>query len=713
MITWLLTNTLTAALFAGLVWLVIRVSKPAPGIRHALWLIVLLKLISPVEFLWSVPVAVRPAPKSESTILTAEPTAKPDGPVYGLINEELFVVTMGEKLATTPEVATDNAEIERRTPSTQIETVLPAGPAEPEERWRLWILFVWLAGGLFTISRLMRDTYRFGRFAKLAKKAPESLNAEVALVAGRMGLRTPGVRMLAGLASPVMWCVGRPVLLWPADLDKQVTGEGRRAVIAHELAHLRRRDHWVRWLEMMVAVVHWWNPVFWLARQRLRADAELACDQWATTQADRRTYAEALLAVCMFQPRRRPAAAVGVLGEGKREMQERLTQIMRMSSPNRAAFAAKLFVVLFGLASIPALTLGQAPAPVETVAMVDFTELDDELRVIFADLDLQDGDLKASSDDESQLIQLRLATLQRRYETLVKSREQNREAVKKDEAVLFEKLAEARRSAQRHQELVQAAENQGRARADYVKSRLEAARTNPVGPPGASATYVAGSNGVKVIGPDGKEMTGVIVTIDGAMQSHIYRPVTVPTPSSPVDPAKSVPPGRATEQYGYANPVVPPRASQPVKPDMAACANCHRHSPKIDNNAKCSFVPGEALRSANTSSSTLPTMLSRATYQLPKGQAARVASLLNGMKNKAIEALAEGDHLIVTTTPDAQQVIGNFVRLMGDPAAFKALKFGRDAETQLMAVPFDTVSVFEKIAFDVAPLAYTPAKPAK
>ena len=106
-------------------------------------------------------------------------------------------------------------------------------------------------------------------------------------------------------------------------------------------------------------------------------------------------------------------------------------------------------------------------------------------------------------------------------------------------------------------------------------------------------------------------------------------------------------------------------------------------------------------------------MLSRATYQLPKGQAARVASLLNGMKNKAIEALAEGDHLIVTTTPDAQQVIGNFVRLMGDPAAFKALKFGRDAETQLMAVPFDTVSVFEKIAFDVAPLAYTPAKPAK
>ena len=73
MIAWLLTNTLTAALLAGLVYAVIRVGKPAPGVRHALWLIVLLKLVSPVEFLWSVPLAVRPAPMAEESPVSIEP----------------------------------------------------------------------------------------------------------------------------------------------------------------------------------------------------------------------------------------------------------------------------------------------------------------------------------------------------------------------------------------------------------------------------------------------------------------------------------------------------------------------------------------------------------------------------------------------------------------------------------------------------------------
>ena len=53
--------------------------------------------------------------------------------------------------------------------------------------------------------------------------------------------------------------------MWPAGLDCRLKGEGRRAVLAHELAHLRRRDHWVRRLEMVAAVFHWWNPLFWLA----------------------------------------------------------------------------------------------------------------------------------------------------------------------------------------------------------------------------------------------------------------------------------------------------------------------------------------------------------------------------------------------------------------------------------------------------------------
>ena len=41
-------------------------------------------------------------------------------------------------------------------------------------------------------------------------------------------------------------------------------------LLAHELAHYARGDHWVRWLELIVAVLFWWHPAAWVARVKLR-----------------------------------------------------------------------------------------------------------------------------------------------------------------------------------------------------------------------------------------------------------------------------------------------------------------------------------------------------------------------------------------------------------------------------------------------------------
>ncbi len=512
---------------------------------------------------------------------------------------------------------------------------------------------MWVAGGAAVFARMTRDTWRFGRFARHAKKAPDELVAEVAVVANRLGLRPPAVKKLAGLASPVMWCVGRPMLLWPADLDKQVTGDGRRAVIAHELAHLRRRDHWVRRLEMLAAVAHWWNPIFWLARRRLRADAEWACDEWAAAQADRRAYAEALLAVCSFQPRRRPAPAVGVLGEGKRDMQERLTLIMKPTTPSRAAYAAKLCVCLFGLAAVPAWTLGQAPAPAKPEAT---KAPDPDARPDLGALRLFSIAVPTMEEDAAaQAIQDQIKALTVKLEAL---------RLKQQQAEFKVRLYGA------GDRPAAAGEDLKRYEAELARAKAAADRANSatrftelmksVKAAGAQQKLIAGQNGVKVIGPDGKEIPGVIVIIDDRT-GKVIAPAAKPLPPIAVTVPGGVPivPGEHPGWPGY-------------KP------------PGIEKAEPSGWTP---LAKPQPTAAPGTMTLSRATYKLPKEQAALLATLLNGLKHAVIETKTDSDTLVVTTTPEAQAVVQRFVALLAGDTVYG---YRADLKISPLTLPAET-----------------------
>jgi hypothetical protein len=186
------------------------------------------------------------------------------------------------------------------------------------------------------------------------------LTRRVAELADRLGIHPPSVRVLDDLASPLVVGFIRPVLLWPSQLQDRLNEDGLRAVLLHELAHLRRRDHWVRWLEMAAACVWWWNPLFRLARRRIRQYAELACDAWvlAVLPRARRAYAEALLQVCESVTRTvEPAPALGVGGD-RDDFQRRLTMIMRESVACRMPRKSLLAIGILALLIVPGWSLG-------------------------------------------------------------------------------------------------------------------------------------------------------------------------------------------------------------------------------------------------------------------------------------------------------------------------------------------------------------------
>ncbi len=101
----------------------------------------------------------------------------------------------------------------------------------------------------------------------------------------------------------MLWAVVRSSrLLIPCELWDRLGERQRSSLLAHELAHLKRRDHWVRLIEVLASVVYWWCPVTWYTRRVLREAEEQLCDAWVVwaIPGSGRDYASALLEAVEF-----------------------------------------------------------------------------------------------------------------------------------------------------------------------------------------------------------------------------------------------------------------------------------------------------------------------------------------------------------------------------------------------------------------------------
>ena len=188
-----------------------------------------------------------------------------------------------------------------------------------------------------------------------------------------MDLRTcPMVVLVPGRVAPMLWAIGgQPRLLVPRELLTYLTREQQETLLAHELAHLRRRDHWVRGLEFLAMGLYWWHPVVWYARRALREAEEQCCDAWVVSQLPGagKTYATALLETLDFLSDARPATPLLASGVGQvSDLKRRLTMIMCASTPCALSWRGTLAVLTLGLFALPLLPIfarARADKPVE------------------------------------------------------------------------------------------------------------------------------------------------------------------------------------------------------------------------------------------------------------------------------------------------------------------------------------------------------------
>lgn len=403
-----LSNAL-AALLLAIVAVVVGLVCRQPALVHALWLLVLLKLVTPPL----VPVAV-PWPKPVEVPAIEEEKSDELTPKLGVVFLE------------GPE-GEDVAGVEEQEPVAPVEEELIADEAVSPAftiAWAPWLGGAWVAGAVLWFAIASVRLWRFGRLLCLGRPAPRTLLKRVERLARRLELgRCPKVVLLPGRLAPMVWGVDHPLLLLPESLEEQLGADALETLLLHELAHLKRRDHLVRALEFVALGLYWWFPVVWFARRELREAEEQCCDAWVVSTLPRsgKLYASAIVDALDFLAS--PSLALPPLASGLgqvADLKRRLTMIMRGSIPHQLGWTGSLGVLVLAGLLLPLVPrVGQAQEPKKEP--IRFREVqEDDLKRLEQDLKRKMEEIEAMRRKIEETQKIKVEDARKKAESAVK-----------------------------------------------------------------------------------------------------------------------------------------------------------------------------------------------------------------------------------------------------------------------------------------------------
>lgn len=337
---WMLPMAWQVTFLALIVWVATcMLGKTSATFRHALWLVVFLRLILPPTL--AVPWSIGGAVNTFHIELAASPhnalTPFPDPTLQ----------------TSPPPLAQSNGGV--KAPTTKIHPVMIA-------------TLLWLAVSLslFTLMILQYRKYARKIMQDCVIADPHiSAIAEVQQTALHVRCR-PAIFVSPHIKIPAVIGVWHPIILLPESInqfpERQITN-----VIGHELAHVRRHDVLIGWCISLLLCAYWFHPVVWLANLFIRREREMACDDavlYATKQ-EGKEYAATIVHMAESFDHTVPVSA-GFLGmlELSDNLLLRIRSTMDATRARRFTWRSGLALCLFMVLFIP-MGVWQPPAQAE------------------------------------------------------------------------------------------------------------------------------------------------------------------------------------------------------------------------------------------------------------------------------------------------------------------------------------------------------------
>ncbi len=317
--------------------------KLNPRLQYALWAIVLVRLLVPVSFGDS-PLSIlnfQPPRTEWSQIAEETPSASETTPIIGTETDRVQIQT-GTVNQNTPQVQEQQTpQIQTPIVQTPVEEVQPqqaeqpAGeipPISPE----LVLTVIWVLGMAAMTGAFVGSNFYFAQQLRRSRVSMDVVYSPVEVYVTNL-VETP---CLFGMVKPAIY-------LTPEAWENE---QVRRYVLTHEITHYQQFDHVWATLRAVCLVLHWYNPLVWLAFRLSRQDGEMACDEGTLEvlgEEHRGNYGRTLIALATQSSLKGTLVTATTLADSKKAMKERI--VILMKKPKTALITLIALILICGI----------------------------------------------------------------------------------------------------------------------------------------------------------------------------------------------------------------------------------------------------------------------------------------------------------------------------------------------------------------------------
>ena len=210
------------------------------------------------------------------------------------------------------------------------------------------ILALWSVGALALFGRIFLGLIEATRMKhRSTSRVPDGLQSLTCRLASRLSVTCPRMLTSSAVTTPIVVGWLRPVILVPANLLSDITQDHFEPVLAHELAHIGRRDYLLNVIQAVIEALLFFHPGVWWTSQRIRREREFCCDDLAVhVSGSPLIYAKALTSL---EEQRSPAKHQLSLGASGGHLTMRISRLLKQHAARPATGIKIVLATLSGL----------------------------------------------------------------------------------------------------------------------------------------------------------------------------------------------------------------------------------------------------------------------------------------------------------------------------------------------------------------------------